>query len=205
MTKKHEDGTINLSDKKVKFWTDQINEETREKKRDLERELEKKVDEGIDGKVSSFMKELKLDKLYKDHETNCKSLDNFLNQKDLKEQQLKEKKKESASSFIDLFNRQANIHDWSTMYDHDHDIEDFDRHIKNVCRSEYFNELKKNTPEGKLLQEIDGKRKAMLRALNQPRLKFKEVDFNAAMSNGFNSIGIEYKPIDIEDANRKIN
>ena len=56
MTKKHEDGTINLSDKKVKFWTDQINEETADKKRDLERELEKKVDEDIDSKVSSFMK-----------------------------------------------------------------------------------------------------------------------------------------------------
>lgn len=204
MTKK-DDNTINLSDKKVKFWTDQINEETAEKKRDLERELEKKVDENIDSKVSSFMKELKLDKLYKEHETNDKNLDDFLNQKDLKEQQLREKKKESADSFIDLFNRQARIHDWSTMYEHDRDIEDFDRHIKNVCRTEYFNELKKNTPEGKLLQEIDGKRKAMLRALNQPRLKFKEVDFNAAMSNGFNAIGIEYKPIDIEDANRKIN
>ena len=118
---------------------------------------------------------------------------------------LRDKKKESAAHFIDLFNRQANIHDWSTMYDHDHDIEDFDRHIKRVCRTEYFNELKKNTPEGKLLQEIDGKRKAMLRALNQPRLKFKEVDFNAAMSNGFNAIGIEYKPIDIEDANKNLN
>jgi hypothetical protein len=45
----------------------------------------------------------------------------------------------------------------------------------------------------------------MLRALNQPRLKFKEVDFNAAMSNGFNAIGIEYKPIDIEDANKNLN
>lgn len=200
MTKK-DDNTINLSDKKVKFWTDQINEETAEKKRDLERELEKKVDENIDSKVSSFMKELKLDKLYKDHETNCKNLDDFLNQKDLKEQAFRDKKKESAAHFIDLFNRQANIHDWSTMYDHDHDIEDFDRHIKRVCRTEYFNELKKNTPEGKLLQEIDGKRKAMLRALNQPRLKFKEVDFNAAMSNGFNAIGIEYKPIDIHRAN----
>ena len=55
MTKK-DDNTINLSDKKVKFWTDQINEETVEKKRDLERELEKKVDENIDSKVSSFMK-----------------------------------------------------------------------------------------------------------------------------------------------------
>jgi replicative superfamily II helicase len=201
MTKK-DDNTINLSDKKVKFWTDQINEETAEKKRDLERELEKKVDENIDSKVSSFMKELKLDKLYKEHETNDKNLDDFLNQKDLKEQQLREKKKESADSFIDLFNRQARIHDWSTMYEHDRDIEDFDRHIKNVCRTEYFNELKKNTPEGKLLQEIDGKRKAMLRALNQPRLKFKEVDFNAAMSNGFNAIGIEYKPIDIHNANK---
>ena len=91
------------------------------------------------------------------------------------------------------------------MYEHDHDIEDFDRHIKNVCRTEYFNELKRIHRKEKLLQEIDGKRKAMLRALNQPRLKFKEVDFNAAMSNGFNAIGIEYKPIDIEDANRKIN
>ena len=198
---KKDDNTINLSDKKVKFWTDQINEETAEKKRDLERELEKKVDEDIDSKVSSFMKELKLDKLYKDHETNDKNLQDFLNQKDLKEQSLRDKKKESADSFIDLFNRQARIHDWSTMYEHDRDIEDFDRHIKNVCRTEYFNELKKNTPEGKLLQEIDGKRKAMLRALNQPRLKFKEVDFNAAMSNGFNAIGIEYKPIDIHRAN----
>ena len=201
MTKK-DDNTINLSDKKVKFWTDQINEETAEKKRDLERELEKKVDENIDSKVSSFMKELKLDKLYKEHETNCKNLDDFLNQKDLKEQSLRDKKKESAAHFIDLFNRQAKIHDWSHMYEHDHDIEDFDRHIKRVCRTEYFNELKKNTPEGKLLQEIDGKRKAMLRALNQPRLKFKEVDFNAAMSNGFNAIGIEYKPIDIHNANK---
>ena len=205
MSKRNEDNTINLSDKKVKFWTDQINEETSEKKRDLERELEKKVDENIDSKVSSFMKELKLDKLYKDHQTNDKNLQDFLNQKDLKEQQLREKKKESAKVFIDLFNRQAKIHDWSNMYDHDHDIEDFDRHIKNVCRSEYFNELKKNTPEGKLLQEIDGKRKAMLRALNQPKLKFKEVDFNAAMSNGFNAIGIEYKPIDIQEANKNMN
>ena len=205
MSKKNEDGTINLSDKKVKFWTDQINEETADKKRDLERELEKKVDEDIDGKVISFIKELKLDKLYKDHQTNCKNLEDFLNQKDLKEQSLKDKKKESAAGFIDLFNRQATIHDWSSMNDYDHDIEDLDRHIKNVCRSEYFNELKKNTTEGKLLQEIDGKRKAMLRALNQPKLKFKEVDFNAAMSNGFNAIGIEYKPIDIQDANKKIN
>ena len=205
MSKKNEDGTINLSDKKVKFWTDQINEETAHKKRDLERELEKKVDEDIDGKVISFIKELKLDKLYKDHQTNCKNLEDFLNQKDLKEQSLKDKKKESAAGFIDLFNRQATIHDWSSMYDHDHDIEDFDRHIKNVCRSEYFNELKKNTPEGNLLKEIDGKRKAMLRALNQPKLKFKEVDFNAAMSNGFNAIGIEYKPIDIQGANKNIN
>ena len=205
MSKKNEDGTINLSDKKVKFWTDQINEETSEKKRDLERELEKKVDGNIDNKVSSFIKELKLDKLYKDHQTNCKNLDDFLNQKDLKERSLKDKKKETAAGFIDLFNRQANIHDWSSMSDYDHDIEDFDRHVKNVCRSEYFNELKKNTPEGNLLKEIDGKRKAMLRALNQPKLKFKEVDFNAAMSNGFNAIGIEYRPIDIQDANKNIN
>lgn len=205
MSKRNEDGTINLSDKKVKFWTDQINEETSEKKRDLERELEKKVDEDIDGKVTSFIKELKLDKLYKDHQTNCKNLNDFERQKDMREQSLKDKKRESAAGFIDLFNRQANIHDWSTMYDHDHEIEDFDRHIKNVCRTEYFNELKKNTTEGKLLQEIDGKRKAMLRALNQPKLKFKEVDFNAAMSNGFNAIGIEYKPIDIQEANKNIN
>ena len=203
MTKK--DDTINLSDKKVKFWTDQINEETAEKKRDLERELEKKVDDDIDNKVSSFMKELKLDKLYKDHQTNCKNLDDFLNQKDLKEQRLKDKKVESAKTFIDVYNRQAKIHGWSKMYDHDQDIEDLDRHIKDVCRTEYFNELKKSTPEGKLLREIDGKRKAMLRALNQPRLKFKEVDFNAAMSNGFNSIGIEYKPIDIKNANETVN
>ena len=58
MTKK-DDNTINLSDKKVKFWTDQINEETAEKKRDLERELEKKVDEDIDNKVSKFYERIK--------------------------------------------------------------------------------------------------------------------------------------------------
>ena len=107
MTKK-EDNTINLSDKKVKFWTDQINEETAEKKRDLERELEKKVDEDIDSKVSSFMKELKLDKLYKDHETNDKNLQDFLNQKDLKEQQLREKKKETSLRLWDSNSRTFN-------------------------------------------------------------------------------------------------
>ena len=39
-----------------------------------------------------------------------------------------------------------------------------------------FNEYKKTTEDGKLLQEIDSRKKAMLIALNQPRLKFKEVN-----------------------------
>ena len=34
---------------------------------------------------------------------------------------------------------------------------------------------------------------------------FTKKKMKIAMSNGFNAIGIEYKPIDIEDANRKIN
>ena len=173
MTKK-EDNTINLSDKKVKL-LDRSNQrrDGRKKSEILKEKPKKKVDDDIDSKVSSFMKELKLDKLYKDHETNDKNLQDFLNQKDLKEQQLREKEKESAKVFIDLFNRQAKIHDWSNMYDHDHDIEDFDRHIKNVCRTEYFNELKKNTPEGKLLQEIDGKRKSYVKGIKSTKIKIQ--------------------------------
>ena len=41
MTKKHEDGTINLSDKKVKFWTDEINEETVQVKNEILKENSK--------------------------------------------------------------------------------------------------------------------------------------------------------------------
>jgi len=198
---KKDDGTINLSDKKVKFWTDQINEETDDKKRDLERELEKKVDEGIDGQFKLMLKDLKLDKPFKDHKTSCKDLEDFENQTDLNEKSLKDKKRETGRNMIDLYNRQAKIHGWSTLYEGDQELEDIERHILNVCRDEARKKLEKTTPEGKLLQDIDGKRKAMLRALNQPRLKFKEVDFNKAMSNGFNAIGIEYKPIDIKQAN----
>ena len=204
MTKK-EDGTFNLSDKKVKFWTDEINSETADKKRDLERELEKKVDEGIDGQFQAMLKDLKLDKPFEIHKTSCKELEDFENQKDLKEQSLKDKKKETARNMIDLFNRQATIHGWSTLYEGDIELEDIERHILNICRDEVRKKLEKTTPEGKLLQDIDGQRKTMLRALNQPKLKFKEVDFNQAISKGFSAIGIAYKPMDIEESEGAVN
>ena len=39
------------------------------------------------------------------------------------------------------------------------------------------------------------------RNLNQPRLKFKEVNFNDAMSKGFEAIGIVYTSMDIKQLN----
>ena len=83
-----EDGTINLSDKKVKFWTDLINNETGDKKRALSRNLEQKVDDNVDNKFNSMLKELKLLKPYQNHETSCRELEDFKNQKDLKEKRL---------------------------------------------------------------------------------------------------------------------
>ena len=197
-----EDGTINLSDKKVKFWTDFINTETGDKKRALSRNLEQKVDDSVNDKFNSMLKELKLLKPYQDHETSCNELEDFKNQKDLKEKSLEDKKKVTCNSIIDLYNRQAKIHNWDTMYeDDDLNIDDVKRKLMSVCRDELFSEYKKTTDDGKLLQEIDNRKKAMLVALNQPRLKFKEVNFNDAMSKGFEAIGIVYTSMDIKQLN----
>ena len=200
MTK--EDGTINLSDKKVKFWTDLINSETDDKKRALSRNLEQKVEDNVDSKFGSMLKELKLLKPYHEHEKSCKELEDFENQKDLKLQSLRDKKKVTCNAIIDLFNRQAKIHNWDNIdEDEDLDIEDVQRKLMKVGREELFNEYKKTTEDGKLLQEIDNRKKAMLVALNQPRLKFKEVNFNDAMSKGFEAIGIVYTSMDIKQLN----
>jgi hypothetical protein len=194
-----EDGTINLSDKKVKFWTELINTETDDKKRMLSRNLEQKVDDNADNKFNAMLKELKLLKPYQDHETSCKELEDFKNQKDLKEKSLEDKKKVTCNLIIDLYNRQAKIHNWDTIYDdEDLDIDDVRRKLMQVCRDELFSNYKKTTDDGKLLQEIDNRKKAMLIALNQPKLKFKEVDFNDAMSKGFEAIGIVYTSMDIK-------
>ena len=197
-----EDGTINLSDKKVKFWTDLINNETGDKKRALSRNLEQKVDDSVDNKFNSMLKELKLLKPYQNHETSCRELEDFKNQKDLKEKSLEDKKKVTSHSITDLYNRQAKIHNWENILDDEElDITDVKRTLMQVCRDELFNEYKKTTDDGKLLQEIDNRKKAMLVALNQPRLKFKEVDFNDAMSKGFEAIGIVYTSMDIKQLN----
>jgi|TARA_R110000824_G_scaffold28900_1_gene96637 hypothetical protein len=197
-----EDGTINLSDKKVKFWTDLINNETGDKKRALSRNLEQKVDDNVDNKFNSMLKELKLLKPYQNHETSCRELEDFKNQKDLKEKSLEDKKKVTSHSITDLYNRQAKIHNWENILDDEElDITDVKRTLMQVCRDELFNEYKKTTDDGKLLQEIDNRKKAMLVALNQPRLKFKEVDFNDAMSKGFEAIGIVYTSMDIKQLN----
>ena len=197
-----EDGTINLSDKKVKFWTDLINNETDDKKRALSRNLEQKVDDSVDNKFNSMLKELKLLKPYQNHETSCRELEDFKNQKDLKEKSLEDKKKVTGNLIIDLYNRQAKIHNWDNIHDDDDlDIDEVKRTLMQVCRDELFNEYKKTTDDGKLLQAIDNRKKAMLVALNQPRLKFKEVDFNDAMSKGFEAIGIVYTSMDIKQLN----
>ena len=197
-----EDGTINLSDKKVKFWTELINNETDDKKRALSRNLEQKVDDNVDNKFNEMLKELKLLKPYLDHGTSCKELEDFENQKDLKLQSLKDKKKVTCNAIIDFYNRQAKIHNWDNMYeDEELEIEDVQRKLMKVGREELFNEYKKTTEDGKLLQEIDNRKKAMLVALNQPRLKFKEVNFNDAMSKGFEAIGIVYTSMDIKQLN----
>ena len=194
-----EDGTINLSDKKVKFWTDLINNETGDKKRALSRNLEQKVDDNVDNKFNSMLKELKLLKPYQNHETSCRELEDFKNQKDLKEKSLEDKKKVTSHSITDLYNRQAKIHNWENILDDEElDITDVKRTLMQVCRDELFNEYKKTTDDGKLLQEIDNRKKAMLIALNQPKLKFKEVDFNEAMSKGFEAVGIVYTSMDIK-------
>ena len=197
-----QDGTINLSDKKVKFWTDLINNETGDKKRALSRNLEQKVDDSVDNKFNSMLKELKLLKPYQNHETSCRELEDFKNQKDLKEKSLEDKKKVTGNLIIDLYNRQAKIHNWENILDDEElDITDVKRTLMQVCRDELFNEYKKTTDDGKLLQEIDNRKKAMLVALNQPRLKFKEVDFNDAMSKGFEAIGIVYTSMNIKQLN----
>jgi len=192
MTKNNND-VIKMSDKSKKYWTDRITNLSKEKARELNRWVNDQIDKTINKELSSFTKTCKLDKLIKNNQKAHTEYEEFMKSKTEKERKLEENRNKSARDLVDAYNRYAKIQNWSTIYDNETDYEDIMRTIKNTCREELKEKIKKTTSNGQLLLKMDEQQQKMLDTIHHPKLTFKTVDFATAISKGFGAMGISYQ------------
>ena len=191
MTKNND--IIKMSDKSKKYWTDRITNLSKEKARELNRWVNDQIDKNINKELSSFTKTCKLDKLIKNNQKAHIEYEEFMKSKTEKERKLEENRNKSARDLVDAYNRYAKIQNWSSIYDNETDFEDIMRTIKNTCREELKEKIKKTTSNGQLLLQMDKQQQKMLDTIHHPKLTFKTVDFATAISKGFNAMGISYQ------------
>jgi|TARA_R100001460_G_scaffold63983_1_gene104130 cell fate (sporulation/competence/biofilm development) regulator YlbF (YheA/YmcA/DUF963 family) len=191
MTKNND--IIKMSDKSKKYWTDRITNLSKEKARELNRWVNDQIDKTINKELSSFTKTCKLDKHVKANKKAHDEYEEFMKSKTEKERKLEENRNKSARDLVDAYNRYAKIQNWSSIYDNETDHEDIMRTIKNTCREELKEKIKKTTSNGQLLLKMDEQQQKMLDTIHHPKLTFKTVDFATAISKGFSAMGISYQ------------
>tara|TARA_R100000231_G_scaffold118336_1_gene88464 strand:- start:506 stop:1111 length:606 start_codon:yes stop_codon:yes gene_type:complete len=191
MTDKND--VIKLSDKSKKYWTDRIINLSKEKARELNRWVNDQIDKTIDKELSNFTKTCKLDKHIKANKKAHNEYEEFMKSKTEKERKLEETRNKTARDLVDAYNRYAKIQNWSSIYDNETDFEDIMRTIKNTCREELKEKIKKTTPNGQLLLKMDAQQEKMLDTIHHPKLTFKSVDFATAISKGLGAMGISYQ------------
>ena len=141
MTDKND--VIKLSDKSKKYWTDRIINLSKEKARELNRWVNDQIDKTIDKELSNFTKTCKLDKHIKANKKAHNEYEEFMKSKTEKERKLEETRNKTARDLVDAYNRYAKIQNWSSIYDNETDFEDIMRTIKNTCREELKEKIKK--------------------------------------------------------------
>lgn len=194
----NENKTVKLSDKDKKYWAKRIDSEVADKRQELERAIELKVDNQINKKFKKFVSTLKLASKMQAYKKASTEYENFVKLKEIKEAELKQKRKKLGQDVEDAYNRQAKIHGWESSHSaYMGDFDDFNRFLKGVCRDALNVELKKSTKEGALLSKMDAQKQKMFDAIHHPKLLFKNIEFENAMKNGFLDMGIIYNPLQI--------
>jgi|TARA_R100000654_G_scaffold48115_1_gene74279 outer membrane cobalamin receptor len=192
--------TIKLSDKDKKYWSNRIDSEVSEKRQELERAIELKADKQIKKQYKKFVSSLKLASKLTAFKKASKEYDDFVKLKEIKEEELKNKRKKLARDVEEVYNRQAKIHGWeqsNLAYNCDYD--DFEHFLNRMCRDALNVELKKSTKEGALLNKMDEQKQKMFDAIHHPKLLFKQIEFERAMKNGFLNMGIVYNTLQISN------
>ena len=193
-----ENKTVKLSDKDKKYWSTRIDSEVSEKRQELERAIELKADKQIKKEFKKFVSTLKLASKLTAFKKASKEYNDFVRLKEIKEQELKDKKKKLARVVEDVYNRQAKIHGWEHLnLAYNADFDDFEHFLERTCRDALNVELKKSTKEGALLSKMDAQKQKMFDAIHHPKLLFKPVEFAKIMQNGFLNMGIVYKTLQL--------
>ena len=193
-----ENKTVKLSDKDKKYWTDRINSEVREKRQELQRAIELKADKQIKKEYKKFVSTLKLASKLKAFKKASKEYDDFVKLKEIKEQELKDKRRKLARDVEAVYNRQAAIHVWEYLNVYSQEsYDDVEHFLERICRHALNVELKKSTKEGALLAKMDAQKQKMFDAIHHPKLLFKQIEFERAMKHGFLNMGIVYNTLQI--------
>tara|TARA_Y100000004_G_scaffold159789_1_gene186880 strand:- start:323 stop:931 length:609 start_codon:yes stop_codon:yes gene_type:complete len=194
----NENKTVKLSDKDKKYWAKRIDSEVADKRQELERAIELKADKQIKKQYKKFVSTLKLVSKLNALKKASKEFDDFVKNKELKERELRKKRRDVEADINNAYNRQAKIHGWKSTYEGQFDdFDEWNRFLIEVCRDALNVELKKSTKEGALLSKMDAQKQKMFDAIHHPKLLFKQIEFEQAMKNGFLDMGIIYNPLQI--------
>jgi len=114
----------------------------------LRRKFDNEVDKTVEKTLKAFKKNLKVDDLIKKSEKARMDYENFKRNKDIQEAELKRQAESSAKKVVDFLETKSRSNDWnirlgSTYSDDMLDISDFEKAIKEACRTEARRYLEK--------------------------------------------------------------
>ena len=113
----------------------------------LRRKFDTEVDKTVEKTFKSFKAKLKVDELVKKSEKARLDYETFKRTKEIKEAELKRTAKATADKVIEFLENKSKINDWDlriSCYNDDMlDASDFDKQIKDACRTEARRYLEK--------------------------------------------------------------
>lgn len=113
----------------------------------LRRKFDTEVDKTVEKTFKSFKSKLKVDDLIKKSEKARLDYETFKRTKEIKEAELKRNAQSMANKVVEFLDNKSKINDWdlriSTYNDEMLDASDFDKQIKDACRTEARRYLEK--------------------------------------------------------------
>ena len=114
----------------------------------LRRKFDNEVDKTVEKTYKAFKKNLKVDDMIKKSEKARMDYENFKRTKELQEQELKRKADDSAKKVIDFLETKSRSNDWDIRISNSYrdemiDASDFEKAIKEACRTEARRYLEK--------------------------------------------------------------
>lgn len=114
----------------------------------LRRKFDTEVDKTVEKTFKSFKSKLKVDEMIKQSEKARLDYETFKRTKEIKEAELKRNAEATADKVIEFLNNKSKINDWDLRigrsYNNDMlDASDFDKEIKDACRTEARRYLEK--------------------------------------------------------------